>query len=116
MSSYLSQHKLWNQLHNYIKIETYSPDGGHARPRIRIEWNPMPPALRRSALAASMSCVACGSAIQFVRARKQPPGRGTPGALYYAPTCPLNVNMGCSRGAAVRDEYLAVRAECGYGT
>lgn len=109
--SALSRHPLWKQLRKYIKIEKYAPDGGHARPRIRIEWySDMPPELQHKAVVAHMPCVACGAAIHFIR-RRGKAKRGSAGHLYYACSCPLNVNIACSRGAAARDEYDAVRME-----
>lgn len=110
--SALSQHQLYKKLEPFLKIEVYAPDGGHKHPRVRIEWKTIPPLLLAQALAATMPCVACGSSIAFVRQRKTS-GRGSTGRFYYAPTCPLTVSIGCSRGAAARDEYLAVRAEQG---
>jgi hypothetical protein len=108
--SALAKHRLWPKLKKFLKIEIYRRDGGYYRPRFRIEWLRMPLPLRRRALLAKMGCVACGKSINFVRERRKSL-RGTPGHLYYAPCCPLLVNIGCSRGAAARDEYTAVGRE-----
>lgn len=110
--SALARQPLWRHLGEYLKIEVYDRDGGHGHPRIRIEWKAMPQLLRQAAVQAIMPCVACGKPIHFVRER-EPAKRGGSGVghLYYAPTCPLDVNIGCSRGAAARAEYAAVKAE-----
>jgi hypothetical protein len=113
MKSTLSSHRLFQQFKPYLRIETYAPDGGHKHPRIRIEWKSMPPMLRQMALAATMPCVSCGQPINFIRSRNAESKRSTSGHLYYACSCPLSVSIGCSRGAAAKDEYLAVRAENG---
>jgi hypothetical protein len=94
------KHKMWRSLKPFIVLE---PDGT----RNRIEFAPMPTSLRRSALRCSMKCVACGRRIRFVRSRT-PGGRKPSHNLYFAPTCPLNVRIGCSRGTAARNEYKAV--------
>lgn len=85
----------------YIKIETRKS----AQPGHRIElhgWTPAP--IVRQALDFEMPCVACGRAIHPFRQR------GENGHIFYAATCPLTVNIGCSRGGAARDEYRRVVA------
>lgn len=101
---------LWQQVKSYFKIEVYARDGGHKKPRVRIEVLRMPPALEAQALGLTMPCVACGADIHPIRSRK-PPGnkRGAARHAYYAPCCPLSVNVGCSRGGAARDEYIRVK-------
>lgn len=109
--SALAKQFVWPAIRQYLKIEKYSPDGGHRRPRIRIEWTSMPLALAVMVIKETMPCVACGRDINFVRQRT-PAKRGDHvGHLYYAPCCPLTVSIGCSRGNAARDEYNSVRAE-----
>jgi hypothetical protein len=86
---------------SYIKIETRKS----AQPGHRIElhsWTPAP--IVRRALDFEMPCVACGRMNHPFRER------GPGGHVYYAPTCPLTVNIGCSRGKAARDEYNRVTA------
>lgn len=111
MTSALASHPLWKKLKPYLRIEKYAPDGGHRNPRIRIEWKPMPEDLREAAIKAYMPCVACGSPIWFIRERRPAKRGNNVGHLYYAPCCPLILNVGCSRGNAARAEYLAVRME-----
>lgn len=108
--SQLSNHALWPELEPYLKIEVCAQDG-KTRPRVRIEWRAMPAELHARAVAAQMPCVSCGGLIHFVRSRHAANKRGTARHSYYAPCCPLKVNVGCSRGAAATREYSAVRAE-----
>lgn len=100
---------IWRRLRPYFHIEVYDRDGSARRPRIRIEVNTPPPELLAEALQMTIPCVACGKSIHPIRMRVGHAGRGHPGNLYYAPCCPLNVNVGCSRGAAAREEYERFR-------
>ncbi len=103
-------HPLWPTLRPYIRIERYAPDGGHRHPRIRIEVLSMPPSVERTMTKATMPCVACGASIHFVRTRR-PSKRGSAvGHHYFAPTCPLEDNVACSRGAEAHAEYERIRA------
>jgi len=97
----------WPLLREFVQVQVYDRDGGHRRPRIRIEFKDMPPTEVRWALAVTMPCVACGAAIHPIRERKGG------GGLYYACTCPLDVRMGCARGRAAADEYARFRSMAG---
>ena len=99
----------WDRLRRFFRIEKYDRDGGHGHPRIRIEVDAPPGELLALALALTMPCVACGRAIHPIRLRNPRVRRGSPGHLYYAPCCPLDVNVGCSRGPAAREEYERFR-------
>lgn len=101
-------HPLWPRLREYFRVEVYDRDGSARRPRIRIEVNTPRGALLGEALAATMPCVACGKSIHPIRLRETG-GRGHSGHLYYAACCPLEVRVGCSRGAAAREEYERFR-------
>ncbi len=107
------QHPAWERLRKYFKIEVYARDGGAVRPRVRIEMLPMSTIDRVFALAVEMPCVSCGRTIHPIRRRASPPKRGPSKNLYYAPCCPLDVNIGCSRGSAARDEYITVKTMVG---
>lgn len=109
MTMSMTKHPLWPQIREYVRIEIYSRDG-IKHPRMRIEFKSgMPHRLRSRLLAATMPCVACGSRIHFARTRAAKTKRGTPHQhLYYAVTCPLDVNIGCSRGKAAAAEYSRV--------
>jgi hypothetical protein len=81
----------------YFKIEPYKPDNH----RHRIEMRKMPPEVQAAAVAVTMPCVACGRQVHPFRARDD-------GDVYFAATCPLDVNTACARGRAARDEYKRV--------
>jgi len=103
------QHEIWPVLRPFVHIEIYGRDGGPQKPRWRIEVKrPQSGIVLRQLLGARMPCVACGVSISPVRERA-----GDWGALYFAPTCPLEVRFGCARGKAAREEYRAVKAEMG---
>jgi hypothetical protein len=98
--------KFFPVIREYLKIESYLREGGGSRnPRHRIECYPMPPVILRQALEFEMPCVACGAPNHPFRQRA-----GGHGHLFYAPTCKLEVNIGCSRGRAASDEYRKVVA------
>jgi hypothetical protein len=97
----LLDHPFWPKVQPFLHIEQYDRDGGHEDPRIRIEFKEVPPDVREQALALEMRCVACGELMHPLRQRKV----GLPGSLYYAPSCPLEVRVACSRGQAAADVY-----------
>lgn len=101
--------KIWPKLKKYVRIEKYKPDGGYAKPRIRIEINALPAGLKTWALITEMPCVACGAKINPIRSRRIGGRPHASGHLYYAPTCPLSKNVGCSRGAKAHEEYDHIR-------
>lgn len=99
----------WPEWRRYFRLEVYARDGGHAHPRVRIEVNP-PADRQREMLQALMPCVSCGRNIHPIRFRGDSL-RGGSGHLYFAATCPLDVNIRCSRTAAARREYMTVKAD-----
>jgi hypothetical protein len=103
--------KLWPELREYIQIQLYDRDGSTVDPRVRIEFLPMPPELQRRALALRVKCCRCGSPIFPVRRRGEAQRGQSAQHLYFAAACPLDVNVGCSRGNDAREEYKRVRAE-----
>ncbi len=105
IQSCLTSLPIWNLISQYILIETYGRDGGPDKPRHRIEFKPMPEDVARQALDFRGACIKCGRSINPIRRRKKW------GTLYYAPSCPLNVNVACSRGPQAAVEYAAVVAE-----
>jgi hypothetical protein len=107
--SSIVKHPLWEStLKECFRIEVYDRDGGHTRPRVRIEVKVPSPELGAIFDTVVMPCVACGKEIHPIRARNMKSGSSH---RYYAPCCPLDVNVGCSRGAASREEYKRVKAE-----
>lgn len=102
----LLDHEAWPDLVPYVRIQTYDRDGGHDHPRHRIEVDrPSSGILVRRFLAMEMPCVACGRSIHPIRQRKGPDV-----SLFIAVTCGLDVNYGCARGNAARDEYERIVA------
>lgn len=99
--------KLWPTLKPYFYTENCKDTTGNTA-RVRIEVRAMPAKLDKQARALTMPCVACGAPVHPIRQREKG-GRTTPGKMYYSPTCPLDVNVGCSRGSAARDEYDHMR-------
>lgn len=109
----ITNHKIWPELLPFVRIEKYGREGSGSKPRIRIEFKPMPPKLRARARLIKMPCVRCKRSIYPVRARAAKSERGNPGHIYYAPTCQLKDNVGCSRSAAARDEYTHIQETVG---
>ena len=104
----ITLHPLWPLLESHLVVEEYDRDGGHDRPRIRIEFRDLPPDLAVLAADALMKCVACGRRIFPLRQREG----GLSSSLYYAPTCPIAgdiANLACSRSQPARDEYSRFR-------
>jgi hypothetical protein len=93
----------------HIRIETYARDGGHERPRKRIELaTKAPPNIVSAALKMKMPCVACGRSIHPFRQRVAASKRSHHAHVYFAAACPLETSIACSRGREARDEYLRV--------
>lgn len=101
----LMNHLIWPRIEEYIRIEVYDRDGGHERPRIRIELRDLPLKLSMECQLVEMRCVHCLRMMKPLRRRR---GGGHDG-LYYACTCPLEVRMGCARGSAAAKEYERFR-------
>ena len=72
-----------------------------------IELRPMPPKVEALALKFTMPCVCkkCERQMHPFRLRVSKSKRGKPGKMYYAPTCPTDVNKGCSKGHDATAEY-----------
>jgi len=96
-----TEHPLFPKLRPFVRIELYSRDGGHKNPRFRINFNPMPTGLHVEAMELETHCVSCGRRIN--------PVRDSARGVYFAATCPLAVNIACSRSSKARDEYKRVR-------
>ncbi len=106
----LTAHPLWSEIAPFIRIEVYAKDGGHKKPRFRLEFSGgVTQAQKRKWIDITTPCAACGSTIHPVRERKPVCKAPNIGRIYIAPCCPLSVNAGCSRGNAAHDEYLAIR-------
>lgn len=66
--------------------------------RICIARKKLPPHLRRQLSSAIQPCVSCGTLMHPIR-----------NGRYYAATCPLQVNIGCSRTGNASHEYDLLR-------
>ena len=86
----------------FIKIE-FAADTRNSRHRIELI---APPWARRLALSLTMGCVKCGVPMHPFR------NRGG-GHIYFAATCPLQVNIACSRAHDASSlEYARVLQAC----
>ena len=94
-------HRHWPVIAPHMRIETYDRDGGHRDPRVRI-WLDYPFASTIEPLKLLMDCVACGRTIH--------PFRESVGhRVYFACTCPLDVDIRCSRTKAASREYMRIK-------
>lgn len=104
---------LFDQLGPHIRLELYGRDGGPRKVRRRIELRtgPLDAATLQQALTVECECVHCGAPIHPFRTRAKLGDRveDRQRHVYMAVACPLNVSVGCSRGAASRNAYLAIR-------
>jgi len=91
----------WKRLKEYLHVVECARDGGIDEPRIRIDFLGVPDRLSRELVMVQMPCVACERPIHPLRRRI---GDGWD-RLFYAPTCPLTVNLACSRSRAAELEY-----------
>lgn len=101
----LFDHPIWQYVAPYAHVE----DG-----RANVDFLQVPDQLRALALDAVCNCVACGAVIHPLRARAKSERSRVAGTaierrLFYAPTCPTEVNSGCSRTVAARDHKKRVK-------
>lgn len=100
-------HPRWLELLPHLEAQRYDRDGGHKDPRYRIEADAPDNPTGEDWLTITMPCVQCQKVVKPFRVRL---GQLSSRHLFYAATCPLNVDIRCSRGAAVRAEYRRVIA------
>lgn len=91
---------IWSKLVAYLQVERYDRDGGHANPRIRIEFRDVPAPLMKDAMFTQTACCTCGRPVNPFRRRE-----GDHDRLYLAPACPIGIRIACSRGAAAAAVY-----------
>ena len=107
-------HPLFPKLVPFLKIEKYARDGGTNKPRRRLEirTSDMPMKLQRQMLEMKVACVRCGAAIHPFRPRLRGSSNRTelPRCVYLAVACPLDVNIGCSRGKAAKQAYIDIES------
>ncbi len=92
---------VWGTVEPYLHVVDYDRDGGHANPRIRIEFLNVPESLARELVMVEMPCVSCQRPIHPLRRREGDEWN----RLFYAPTCLIAVRVSCSRGRAAELEY-----------
>ena len=82
--------------------------------RTNVDFLQMPDSLRSLAIEIFTNCPSCGAVVKPLRARAKSERSRVAGTaierrLFYAPTCPTDVNSGCSRAVAARDHKRLVR-------
>ena len=82
--------------------------------RANVDFLQLPNDLRSLALDVETNCPACGALVKPIRMRAKSERSRVAGTaierrLFYAPTCPTEVNSGCSRTVAARDHKKRVR-------
>lgn len=102
----LFQHPIWI----YVVPYSHLVEG-----RDNLDFLQMPDSLRNLALDVVCNCVSCGAVIHPMRARAKSERSRVAGTaierrLFYAPTCPTDINSGCSRSVAARDHKRKLRA------
>jgi hypothetical protein len=83
--------ELFQELKPWFAIQVYDRDGGHAKPRKRIELKSgMPQELVAKALAFTAHCPACGRRMSPFRLRSRAGNQrgGNPQHIYFAAACP----------------------------
>ncbi len=95
----LFDHPAWAHLARYAHLDAN---------RANLDLLQVPDQLRELAIGCQANCVACGAPLRPLRARMKSSrsriaGSETERRLFYAPTCPTDVNPGCSRSKAARD-------------
>lgn len=104
----VEQTPLWRDLAPWMEVQLYDRDGGHSRPRFRLELrSDTPRPLVDAALGLDALCCECGATIRPFRRR-----RGDDGAqgVYLAVACRLADSLPCSRGMSARLAYHRLRA------
>lgn len=98
------KHKSWKEVAPFIRIQDYRREGGNNNPRFRINLDRyMPHKSLKKFLTIQVKCAHCGHAIHPIRKKEE---SGYP--PYFAATCPLNVNIACSRSRDASIEYKAI--------
>jgi hypothetical protein len=114
MNTSILEHKDWKKIRHWVQIQYYGKEMRHNKvPRFRIELlSETPTKIRNLAVGVSAACVACGKPIRPFRSREESKrGKSVAQNIYLAVACPLNINIGCSRGGAARDTYTRIRED-----
>lgn len=100
-------HPIWPHIAAYAKVSLG---------RDNIDLLQLPEQLRGLALDAVANCISCGKIIHPLRARVKSGRSRIAGTelerrLFYAPTCPTEIDPGCSRTKAAKD-HKAFACSC----
>lgn len=98
-------HPLWPSIQPYALL---------AEGRDNLDILQPPDEVRAEAVNVTVPCVACGNLMHPFRVRARSGRSRVSGApeerrLYYAATCPTDVNPGCSRTVAAKSHKNLVR-------
>ena len=107
-------HKNWKHIKPWMQVQYYGKETRTNKvPRFRLELSgETPDKIKKMALAVRATCIACGHPIRPFRARANAKrGQSVAQHIYLAATCPLNVNLGCSRSGEARLIYLDIRKD-----
>lgn len=101
----LFDHPIWLHIAPYAHIDDK---------RSNVDLLQMPDDLRALAIEILTNCPSCGAVVRPLRVRAKSERSRVAGTaierrLFYAPTCPTDVNSGCSRTVAARDHKDRVR-------
>lgn len=99
----LFDHPIWKYIVPYAAL-----DEG----RMNVDFLQLPDDLRELALKVEVNCCACGRPIYPLRARAKSErsrvGHSiTERRLFYAPTCPTDIDSGCSRTHEAKQHKIA---------
>lgn len=98
----------WRELTAHARVTVWGRSP--TRQTYRIEFASVPILLAERALAHRAPCCACGAPSAPIRCRAknwtQKRQQHILNGLYYAPSCPLHVNVGCSRGDAAHSDVV----------
>lgn len=103
----LFEHPIWPYVLPYAHL---------AAGRDNLDFLQLPDQIRELALQVVANCVACGAVIHPMRARQVSErsrigGTPTERRLFYAATCPSEVNSGCSRTIAAQHHKNFMRSK-----
>lgn len=100
---------IWKDLQGYARLNDR---------RDNLDLLQLPDDLREQAAAVRCPCISCGAEIRVFRARlksgrSRVAGQIEERRLFYAATCPTEVNSGCSRSRQAKEHKQFVRALLG---
>lgn len=99
--SSILQAPIWPDIKPFFEVEIYSKDG-KGRRRVEIKYIP-DDELRKEAFDMVVSCPKCSEPHHPVRHRE-----GAEKDMYFAASCPLEINYRCARSKVTSAEYNRV--------